>query len=66
MQKYVDDIPPEITGHVKEQVEHMFAYVFCLQWCRCSGQSAPCQVCCKPGRKATDLKKSRQAFGALE
>ena len=43
---------------VKKQVKHMFAYVFCLQWCRCSGRSAPCQVCCKPNRKATDLKNA--------
>lgn len=46
------------TCLVKKQVKHMFAYVFCLQWCRCSGRSAPCQVCCKPNRKATDLKNA--------
>ena len=52
------DIPRENTRLVKKQVKHMFAYVFCLQWCRCSGRSAPCQVCCKPNRKATDLKNA--------
>ena len=57
MRKCVD-IPRENTCLVKKQVKHMFAYVFCLQWCRCSGRSAPCQVCCKPNRKATDLKNA--------